>query len=80
MAAFIATPTFQTTRVEQTVMAGSASGEVAIAKSPWAREPAGRGHRLRRSQGVRRQRSDAVVQTQGELLARRSDRLTAAVR
>lgn len=68
MLAFIATPTFQTTRVEQTVIAGSASGEVAIAKSPWARNPLGVavGYEDRKVFGGNA--SDAVVQTQGELL------------
>ncbi len=68
MLAFIATPTFQTTRVDQKVMAGSASGEVAIAKSPWAKNPLGVaiGYEDRTVFGGNA--SDAVVQTQGELL------------
>jgi len=68
MLAFIATPTFQTTRVDQVVMAGSASGEVAIAKSPWAKNPLGMavGYEDRKVFGGNA--SDAVVQTQGELL------------
>lgn len=68
MLAYISTPTFQTTRVEQTVMAGSASGEVAIAKSPWAKNPLGVaiGYEDRKVFGGNA--SDAVVQTQGELL------------
>jgi outer membrane receptor protein involved in Fe transport len=68
MLAFVATPTFQTTRVEQTVIAGSASGEIAIAKSPWAKNPLGVaiGYEDRKVFGGNA--SDAVVQTQGELL------------
>lgn len=68
MLAFISTPTFQTTRVDQTVIAGSASGEVAAAKSPWARSPLGLavGYEDRKVFGGNA--SDAVVQTQGELL------------
>ena len=68
MLAYIATPTFQTTRVEQTVMAGSVSGEVAFAKSPWAKNPLGMaiGYEDRKVFGGNA--SDAVVQTQGELL------------
>lgn len=68
MLAYIATPTFQTTRVEQTIMAGSASGEVAFAKSPLAKNPLGVaiGYEDRKVFGGNA--SDAVVQTQGELL------------
>ncbi len=68
MLAFIATPTFQTTRVEQSVMAVSASGEVGVAKSPWAKNPLGLavGYEDRKVFGGNA--SDAVVQTQGELL------------
>lgn len=68
MLAFISTPTFQTTRVDQTIMAGSASGEVAFAKSPWAKNPLGMavGYEDRKVFGGNA--SDAVVQTQGELL------------
>lgn len=68
MLAYIATPTFQTTRVDQTVMAGSVSGDVAFAKSPWAKNPLGMavGYEDRKVFGGNA--SDAVVQTQGELL------------
>jgi outer membrane cobalamin receptor len=68
MLAFIATPTFQTTRVEQRVIAASANGEVALIKSPWAKSPLGMavGYEDRRVFGGNA--SDAVVQTQGELL------------
>lgn len=68
MLAFIATPTFQTTRVEQTVIAASASGEVGFAKTPWAKNPLGVavGYEDRKVFGGNA--SDAVVQTQGELL------------
>ena len=68
MLAFISTPTFQTTRVEQKVMALSASGEIGVAKSPWANNPLGVavGYEDRKVFGGNA--SDAVVQTQGELL------------
>ncbi len=68
MLAFIATPTFQTTRVDQRVIAGSVSGEVGVAKSPWARNPLGiaLGYEDRKVFGGNL--SDAVIQTQGELL------------
>jgi len=68
MLAFLSTPTFQTTRVDQTIMAGSASGEIGVAKSPWAKNPLGLavGYEDRKVFGGNA--SDAVVQTQGELL------------
>ncbi|MBV8037532.1 TonB-dependent receptor [Roseateles sp.] len=68
MLAFVATPTFQTTRVDQTVMAASAAGEIGVAKSPWANNPLGLavGYEDRKVFGGNA--SDAVVQTQGELL------------
>lgn len=68
MLAFIATPTFQTTRVEQKVMAASASGEVGIAKSPWAKNPLGVAVGYEDREVFGGNASDAVVQTQGELL------------
>jgi outer membrane receptor protein involved in Fe transport len=68
MLSFISIPTFQTTRVDQRVMAGSISGEVGFLKSPWANAPVGLalGYEDRRIKGSNA--SDNVVQTQGELL------------
>ncbi|WP_428503981.1 TonB-dependent receptor domain-containing protein [Roseateles sp.] len=68
MLAFISTPTFQTTRVEQQVTSVSANGEVAFAKSPWARAPLGLALGMERRSVFGANASDAVVQTQGELL------------
>jgi iron complex outermembrane receptor protein len=68
MLAFISIPTFQTTRVDQRVMAVNVSGEVGFLKSPFARNPVGLslGYEDRRVKGGNA--SDNVVQTQGELL------------
>jgi outer membrane receptor protein involved in Fe transport len=68
MLAFIATPTFQTTLVTQKVIAGSANGEIGIAKSPWAKNPLGVALGYEDRQVFGGNASDAVVQTQGELL------------
>ena len=68
MLAFLATPTFQTTRVDQKVMAVSASGEIGIAKSPWAKNPLGMAIGFEDRKVFGGNASDAVVQTQGELL------------
>lgn len=68
MLKFISIPTFQTTRVDQRVMAASANGEVAFVKSPWAKAPLGLaiGYEDRKVTGSNA--SDNVVQTAGELL------------
>lgn len=68
MLKFISIPTFQTTRVDQRVMAVSANGEVGFVKSPWARAPLGlaMGYEDRKVTGSNA--SDNVVQTSGELL------------
>jgi iron complex outermembrane recepter protein len=68
MLAYIATPTFQTTRVEQKVLSLAANGEVAIAKSPFAKSPLSLAIGLEERTVIGANRSDAVVQTQGELL------------
>ncbi|MCV2362346.1 TonB-dependent receptor [Paucibacter sp. DJ1R-11] len=68
MLAFISTPTFQTTRVEQQVTSLAANGEVAFAKSPWARAPLGLALGMEKRTVFGANASDAVVQTQGELL------------
>lgn len=68
MLSYISIPTFQTTRVDQRVMAASASGEVSMVKSPWARNPLSLafGYEDRKVTGGNK--SDNVVQTSGELL------------
>jgi outer membrane receptor protein involved in Fe transport len=65
---YIAIPTFQTTRVDQRVMAASLSGEVPLLTSPFARNPLALalGYEDRRIIGGNA--SDNVVQTSGELL------------
>ncbi len=68
MLGFISTPTFQTTRVEQKVISASANGEVGIAKSPFAKNPLSLAFGAEQRTVIGANRSDAVVQTQGELL------------
>lgn len=65
---YLSIPTFATTQVQQTVIAGSANGEVAFAKSPLAKNPLALavGYENRKVFGANK--SDAVIQTQGELL------------
>ena len=68
MLAYLRTPTFATTQVRQEVTNVSANGEVAIAKSPFASSPLNLavGYENRKVFGANA--SDAVIQTQGELL------------
>lgn len=68
MLKFISIPTFQTTRVDQRVMAVSANGEVGLIKSPFAKAPLSLavGYEDRKVTGSNA--SDNVVQTSGELL------------
>jgi outer membrane receptor protein involved in Fe transport len=68
MLAFISTPTFQTTQVTQKVMSLSANGEIAVAKSPFAKNPLGLAIGYEQRTVFGGNKSDAVVQTQGELL------------
>lgn len=68
MLAYLSTPTFQTTQVRQQVIAGSVSGEVALAKSPFAKAPLGLALGYEERTVFGGNASDAVVQTQGELL------------
>lgn len=65
---YISVPTFQTTRVEQRVMAVSASGEVGVVKSPFANLPLSLalGFEDRKVTGANA--SDNVVQTANEVL------------
>jgi iron complex outermembrane recepter protein len=65
---YISTPTFQTTKVEQKVISVSANGEVALAKSPFAKNPLSLAVGFEERTVIGANRSDAVVQTQGELL------------
>ena len=68
MLAFLSTPTFGTTLVQQNIIAGSANGEVGIIKSPLAKAPMSLalGYENRKVFGANK--SDAVIQTAGELL------------
>jgi outer membrane receptor protein involved in Fe transport len=68
MLAYLSTPTFATTRVDQQVMSFSTNGEIGLVKSPWARSPLNLalGYEDRKVTGANA--SDAVIQTQGELL------------
>lgn len=68
MLAFIAIPTFQTTRVDQRVMAASISGEVPLITSPFARNPLALAIGYEDRKIIGGNASDNVVQTSGELL------------
>lgn len=65
---YLAIPTFKTTTVRQTVKAVSASGEVGAATSPWASTPLGLALGFESRDVFGGNASDAVIQTQGELL------------
>ncbi len=68
MLAYLSTPTFQTTLVRQQVISASANGEIALAKSPWAKSPLNLALGAEQRTVFGANKSDAVVQTQGELL------------
>lgn len=68
MLRFISTPTFQTTLVTQEVISASANGEIALAKSPFASNPLGVALGVEERTVKGQNRSDSVVQTQGEVL------------
>ena len=68
MLAFLSTPTFQTTLVRQQVIAASANGEVGVLKSPFAKSPLSLAVGAEERTVFGGNKSDAVVQTQGELL------------
>ncbi len=68
MLSYLSTPTFQTTLVQQKVMAASANGEVPIITSPFAKSPLGLALGAEQRKVFAGNKSDAVVQTQGELL------------
>ncbi len=65
---YLRIPTFQTTEVRQEVLSASANGEIAIAKSPLARRPLSLAVGLEQREVFGGNKSDNVVQTQGELL------------
>ena len=65
---FISTPTFQTTLVTQKVVSLSVNGDVALAKSPFATLPLSLAVGGEQRTVLGQNRSDAVVQTQGEVL------------
>jgi iron complex outermembrane receptor protein len=68
MLAYMAIPTFQTTLVTQDVVSASANGEVTAIKSPFAKTPMSLALGLERRTVFGGNKSDSVVQTQGELL------------
>ena len=68
MLAFLRTPTFATTQVIQQVTNVSANGEVGIAKSPFANSPLNLAVGFENRKVFGANASDAVIQTQGELL------------
>jgi iron complex outermembrane recepter protein len=65
---YISIPTFQTTLVRQEVISASANGEVSAVKSPMARSPLNLAVGLEHRTVFGGNKSDSVVQTQGELL------------
>jgi iron complex outermembrane recepter protein len=65
---YISTPTFQTTQVRQDVISASASGDLAFITSPFAKNALGLALGIEKRTVFGGNKSDAVVQTQGELL------------
>jgi outer membrane receptor protein involved in Fe transport len=65
---YISIPTFQTARVTQQVLAASANGEVAVAKSPFAKNPLSLAVGVEQRKVFAGNQSDVSVQTQGEIL------------
>jgi iron complex outermembrane recepter protein len=65
---YISTPTFQTTQVKQDVISASASGDLGFITSPFAKNPLGLALGVEKRTVFGGNKSDAVVQTQGELL------------
>jgi iron complex outermembrane receptor protein len=65
---YLAVPTFQTTEVRQEVVAASVNGEVPLARSPLARSGLNLALGVEQREVFGGNRSDAIVQTQGELL------------
>ncbi|MEY2594042.1 MAG: hypothetical protein RI972_1731 [Pseudomonadota bacterium] len=65
---YMSIPTFQTTLVTQDVVSASANGEVSMFKSPFAKNAMSLALGLERRTVFGGNKSDSVVQTQGELL------------
>lgn len=68
MLAYLSVPTFATTTVRQTVLNGSVNGEVGLIKSPLANNPLSLSVGLETREVFGGNKSDAIIQTQGELL------------
>ena len=68
MLSYLSIPTFYTETVRQNIVAGSASGEIAVLKSPLASDPMSLAIGIEKRSVTGANRSDAVTQTQGELL------------
>ncbi|HEY4080696.1 MAG TPA: TonB-dependent receptor [Burkholderiaceae bacterium] len=68
MLAFMSIPTFQTTTVTQKVESLSATGEVPLAKSPWAKSALSLSLGAEHREVFGGNKSDNVIQTSGELL------------
>jgi iron complex outermembrane recepter protein len=68
MLAFLSTPTFASTLVTQNVIAVSASGDIGVITSPFAKSPLAVAVGLETRKVFGGNKSDAVIQTQGELL------------
>jgi outer membrane receptor protein involved in Fe transport len=65
---YLSTPTFGTTEVRQDVMSISANGEVGLITSPFAKNPLGVAVGFEKRTVFGGNKSDAVIQTAGELL------------
>lgn len=68
MLSYLSTPTFQTTLVTQTVISAAVNGDVPFVKSPLAKTGLGLAIGAEQREVFGGNRSDAVVQTQSELL------------
>jgi len=68
MLAYLSIPTFATTEVRQDVISASANGEIGVAKSPFAANPLSMAVGVENRKVFGGNKSDAVIQTQGELL------------
>ncbi|NBP86290.1 MAG: hypothetical protein EBU54_14290, partial [Mycobacteriaceae bacterium] len=68
MLSYLSIPTFTTTSVKQQVMNLSANGDVAALKSPLAKNPLSLAVGFENRKVIGANQSDAVIQTQGELL------------
>ena len=68
MLAYLSIPTFATTTVQQQVTSASANGEIGFLRSPAAKNPMSLAVGLEARRVFGGNKSDAVIQTQGELL------------